>query len=88
MRRFRRNVRSERIPSVIQRTAIKKEEIMENYISLYAGKYGVINDNGRLHIFRHHERWIQKEGQYIGDGFVLALVQKIEDLQEELKAKN
>jgi len=60
----------------------------ENYISLYDDKYGVINDNGKLQIFRHHERWIQKEDQYIGDGFVLALVQKIEDLQEELKAKN
>ena len=57
----------------------------ENYISLYDGKYGVINHNGRLEIFRNHERWKNKEVIFLGDGFVLALVQKIEELQKELK---
>lgn len=55
-----------------------------NYISLYDNKYGVINDNGRLEIYRYGERWEAKEHDYIGDGFALALVQKIESLREEL----
>ncbi len=57
-------------------------------IVLSDGKYGVINHNGRLEIHRHHERWKEKEVSYIGDGFVLALVQKIEDLEQQLKDKS
>lgn len=60
----------------------------EGYISLYDDKYGVINNNGSLEIYRYRERWEQKEKNYIGDGFVLALVQKIENLQMELQIKN
>jgi len=56
-----------------------------NYINLYDGKYGVINHNGRLEIFRHGERWVDKEINYIGDGFALALVHKIEELEENNK---
>ena len=54
-------------------------------ISLYDGKYQVKNNNGSLEVYRHGERWHEKEKQLIGDGFVLALVQEIEKLKEELE---
>ena len=54
-------------------------------IPLYDGKYQVKNNNGILEVYRHGERWPEKEKQLIGDAFVLSLVQKIEELQEELK---
>jgi hypothetical protein len=57
-----------------------------NKISLCDGKYSVINDNGKLIIHRHNERWPEKEKDYIGDGFVLSLVQKIEELEEKYEA--
>jgi hypothetical protein len=50
-------------------------------ISLYDGKYQVKNNNGVLEVYRHGERWPEKEKQLIGDGFVLALVQEIEELK-------
>lgn len=56
-------------------------------IVLCDGKYGVINHNGRLEIHRHHKRWKEKEVSYIGDGFVLALVHKIEELEARLSEK-
>lgn len=59
----------------------------DRYIDLYDGKYGVINNNGILKIFRHRERWEEKEKDYVGDGFVLSLVEKIEELQEKLNQK-
>ena len=60
---------------------VSAENVQENkMIKLYDGKYGVINNNGTLEIYRNGERWEAKEKDYIGDGFVLSLVQKIEDL--------
>ncbi len=53
-------------------------------ISLCGGKYSVKNNNGVLEVYRHGERWPEKEKQLIGDGFVLALVQEIEELKEKL----
>jgi hypothetical protein len=58
-------------------------------IDLYGGKYSVENkNNGTLEIYRHHVRWFEKEKDYIGDGFVLSLVQKIESQQEEIDSLN
>lgn len=58
-------------------------------IELYDGKYCVQNDKGLLKIYRNGQSWKIKEEQMIGDSFVLALVQKIEDLQNEItKIKN
>jgi len=54
-------------------------------ISLYDGKYQVKNNNGVLEVYRHGERWPEKEKQLIGDGFVLALVQALEKMKEELE---
>jgi hypothetical protein len=51
-------------------------------ISLYDGKYAVKNNNGSLEVYRHGERWPEKEKQLIGDGFVLALVQALEQMKE------
>ena len=55
-------------------------------IDLYDGKYSVENkNNGRLEIYRYHKRWPEKERDYIGDGLVLSLVQKIESQQDYIK---
>lgn len=51
-------------------------------IQLYDGKYSVKNNNGILEVYRHGERWPEKEKQLIGDGFVLSLVQQIEKMKE------
>jgi hypothetical protein len=49
-------------------------------IDIYDGKYTVINHNGILEVLRYKEPWIPKGSKYIGDGFVLALVQELEEL--------
>lgn len=50
-------------------------------INLCDGKYTVIHSNGTdFHALRHGDRW----RELTGDGFVLALVQEIESLQEEV----
>ena len=54
-------------------------------ITLYAGKYHVKNNNGILEVYRHGERWPEKEKQLIGDGFVLALVQALETMKAKLE---
>lgn len=54
-------------------------------IQLSDGKYSVKNNNGILEVYRHGERWPEKEKQLIGDGFVLSLVQQIEKLEDLLE---
>ena len=55
-------------------------------IVLCDGKYEVIHDGkGTLNIYRNGEEWPAKTNDVIGDGFVLALVQKIEDLQSDIE---
>jgi hypothetical protein len=47
-------------------------------IELEGGKYTVIHDNGaNLHALRHGEPW----RELVGDGLVLAMAQRIEDLE-------
>jgi hypothetical protein len=58
---------------------------MAELLSLCDGKYQVKNNSGILEVYRHGERWPEKEKQLIGDGFVLALVQEIEDLLSIIK---
>lgn len=43
------------------------------------GKYEITNDNGKLTVLRKGEPW---DRNFIGDSFVLALVQEIEFLRE------
>lgn len=52
-------------------------------INLYDGKYSVENNNGILTVYRNGEIWDRRD--LIGDGFVLALVQEIEKLKEDLQ---
>ena len=51
-------------------------------IDLADNKYAVAWEDGKFFVWRHHERWPEKEKELIGDGFVLALLQKVEDQQE------
>ena len=54
-------------------------------ITLADGKYGVRNVNGLLYVYRHGEPWLTKQAEITGDNFVLALVQRIEELEEKLE---
>lgn len=54
-------------------------------IELEDGKYAVINENGRLRTFRHGEPWPGMDNYLVGMGFVLALVQEIEELRDKLR---
>jgi hypothetical protein len=56
--------------------------IFDNAIYSCDYKYKTVNDNGKLLVWRNGERWYDKENDLVGDGYVLSLVQKIEDLQE------
>lgn len=47
-------------------------------------KYGVENHNGILKTFRYGKHWKEKDQDYIGDGFVLSLVERIEELEHDL----
>ncbi len=52
-------------------------------ISVEDGKYIVVHDNGaNLHCLRHGRPW----RDLLGDGMVLALVQRIEELESQVKA--
>lgn len=52
-------------------------------IILEDGKYTVLHENGiNLRALRHGEPW----RELTGDGLVLAMAQRIEELQEQLQA--
>jgi len=53
----------------------------------YDGKYTTTNDNGKLRVYRHDKecKKVWREDDLIGDGYVLSLVQRIEDLEDEVK---
>lgn len=61
---------------------------MNGKIELLDGKYHVINNNGMLSTFRYGSPWESMDRNLIGNGFVLSLVQKIEDLQDILLEEN
>lgn len=61
----------------------RKYPLPKDKISLYDGKYEVVNNNGTLTIYRHGELWESAMDMYKGNGFVLALVQKIEELLDK-----
>ncbi len=46
------------------------------------GKYQTEHDNGRITVYRHTRRW---DRNFLGDGYVLSLVQRIEDLEEQCR---
>ena len=52
------------------------------------GKYTITNDNGRLTCLRHGEVWEAGDRELCGDGWSLALVSRIEEDGELLKAKD
>ena len=54
-------------------------------INLFEGKYGIKNENGKLTAYRHGEEWDEKTTSLIGDKFTLALVSKIEELEEQIQ---
>ena len=54
----------------------------DNIIYSCDDKYKTLNDNGKLLVWRNGKRWYDKEKDLIGEGYVLSLVQKIEELQE------
>lgn len=45
------------------------------------GKYTTTNNNGTLSVLRNNQYWNRN---FIGDGYVLSLVQRIEDLERML----
>jgi hypothetical protein len=49
-------------------------------ISTCDGKYKTENNNGILTVLRHNKPW---DRNFKGDSYVLSLVQKIEDIEEE-----
>lgn len=53
-------------------------------IDLYDGKYTYINDEKGQRALRYGEEW----RDLIGDGFIMAMAQEIERLQEELEEAN
>lgn len=57
---------------------------VETRIELENGKYTVIHENGEnLRALRHGEHWVNRTG----DNLVLALVNRIEELEEQVKPK-
>ena len=51
------------------------------------GKYTTTNDAGHLKVWRHDtecEGEVWREEDLIGDGYVLSLVQRIEELEDEI----
>lgn len=61
---------------------------MSKKIELCDGKYSVINNNGILKTFRYGGSWDSMDYDLIGNSFVLALIHKIEDLQDMLFEEN
>ena len=51
------------------------------------GKYTTTNENGHLKVYRYKEEdsKIWREDSLIGDGYVLSLVQRIEELEDEIR---
>jgi len=54
-------------------------------ISTADGKYKTKFENGKITVLRHNQPWPEKDKDLIGDGYVLSLIQRIEDLEEILK---
>lgn len=55
-------------------------------ISLEDGKYTIAHSNGNLEFRRHDEKWPAADGLK-HSGVVLAMVQRIEELEDLLAAK-
>jgi hypothetical protein len=55
---------------------------MNKRIELYDGKYTYINDEQGQRALRHGEPW----RDLVGDGLVLAMAQRIEELEAKLQA--
>ena len=56
-------------------------------IELHDGKYIILNDNGVLKAYRHGDYltpW--READLVGDGLILALVQRVEELEDALES--
>jgi hypothetical protein len=49
------------------------------------GKYETFNNNGILTVKRHGQPWEVRTKDLIGDGYVLSLIQRIEELEEQIK---
>ena len=63
---------------------LKEQDKMKPYqIFTCDGKYKTINENGTLTVYRHGELW--RKNDLIGDGYVLSLVQRIEELENKDK---
>lgn len=52
-----------------------------NVIDLENGKYTVQEDNGKITVLRHGEVWRDETG----DSLILALIQRIQTLEEKQK---
>lgn len=53
-------------------------------ISTADGKYKSKFEDGKITVLRHDKPWPEKDKDLIGDGYVLSLVQRIEELEEVL----
>ena len=60
---------------------------MINTIVTGDGKYTTTNENGHLKVYRYIKECpeVWREQDLIDDGYVLSLVQRIEELEEQLK---
>lgn len=56
---------------------------MEEIVYTDGKKYKTVNNNGVLTVYRHEELWMNRE--LIGNKYVLSLVQRIIELEEENK---
>lgn len=63
---------------------VKSVEPINPYV-VTVGKYTITNDNGVLSVTRNGDFW---EISLVGDGLVLALVQRIEELEKAQNNKN
>lgn len=54
-------------------------------INLDNGKYTVTNDNGLLKFNRYGEEWTSGNNAYSYSGLVLALVHRVEELEETIQ---
>ena len=53
--------------------------------NLYDGKYQVYHENGILTATRYNEPWEAGDKALIGDGLSLAMIQRIEELEDALQ---
>ena len=58
---------------------------MEREIVTCGGKYRTVNSDGVLKVYRYEkttEPW--RKADLVGDGYILSLVQRIEELEDEI----